>query len=820
MKYYQLLYTNLVVLGRRLRPVTLVLILLSISALVCASGASLVSSILTSYTSSNQNEGKSGIWRIDSRWTSSASGENGIWATSPAPIAKMIRTSYGDRFHVSSFTPVDSQLKIDDLSISFDGVFINEGPTLDVFKWDVLSGVEPDKLLPGQAIITQKAANSLFPQEEVIGKKIQLKVGGVYKNKKTFSIVSVVKDFPGNRLLQPKIVVIQNFPVSDVKAIHSGGLRGLPVEWFRPNTYTYIRRIEPVENTKSEIRELDSLISTIENNTPDLNGWKPEFLYHSLFEARSTLGIYENPLSTLPVTSLYLMGGVVFLLVVCSAISTFFFFAVVGISFKSILSSMNRIGIPEIHYFVLFGLICFFFSLIVCLLGLMFTKAFSYQFISFLNVRSSSVFLSSSGGFNLVIAVFVLLFSIGVIALHSALHSSTRILQRVFSVISLILGLWAVGISVLLYFQQEHINDKALGFNPDNVFVLAINEDNVLAPKLNVLKQKIGLIPGVKSVYAAQNIPGDTDYKYLELRLFDQLGATNRRIQAISAEPGLIKALGVPLVYGDYHAPHDNDNNYTLSQNTKQEILINRSASSLLGGNDAANIVSKRLAMFDSDDVNQSLRVTGVIEDFNFLPPIESIEPLLLYQQPRQYRKLVVFFDAAASGLGSQVLAEWNQIFPTLQPHTYYLKSRYENYGKQHTDVMKISIFGCALSLFGVFISLFGSMRFTTLCRQREISIRRIVGAKVSQLGGLYGNQYIFPVIIGLPCALLATLFAGSFWLRHFAYRVYIFDPKILSSLILAMLTTSLCGVVMSFIMEIPNFNRREYSTLTQRFNK
>lgn len=822
MEYFHTLSINLVVLGRRLRPVSFVLAVLFISSLVCAGSAFLISSILTSYTSSyhERGEGIGSIWRVDTLWTSAISGESGVWATSPAPIAKLIRSGYGDRFHVSSFTSIDSQLKIDNLGIPFDNIFINEGPTLNAFEWDVISGVEPHKLLPGQALITAKSAEILFGQESAIGKKIRLKVGGVYKKEKTFSVASVVKEFLGNTIFQPQIIVVQDFPDADMKTMHSGGLRGLPVEWFKPNAYTYIRRIEPAKDSQAELAELDSLISTIENNTPDLNDWTPEFLYRSPFDAKTTLGIYENPLKTLPVATLYLLGIVALLLVFCCLISTFFFFGIIGLLFKSVLMSMYRIGVPKTQNSVLLGIICLIFSLIVCWLSLMAAEVFGYQILSLLNVRSSTFVLSSLNYSNLIVWLFLLIFLTAMAALYSISRSSTPLLQRVFIVTSLVLGVWASGISALFYLQQEHMNDKDLGFTPENVFILTVKESNILAPKLNLLKQRIGKIEGVKSVYAAQNIPGDTDYKYLELRSFDQIGAISKRIQAISAEPGLMEALGVPLMHGSYRAPHESNNDHTLSGRTKPEILINSTAASLLGFNNIENIVNKRLTMFNSDDVNQTLRVTGVLDDFNFLPPIVPIEPLLTYQQPQEYRKLVVFFEpSTVLGLANKVLDEWSQVFPTIHPNTYYLKSRYDNYGNQYAAVMKISIFGCALSLVGVFISLFGSMRFTTLCRRREVAIRRIVGAKVNQLGGLYVNQYLIPAIIGLPCALLATILAGSAALNPFAYRINVFDPQILSYLVITMLTTGLCGVVMSFLLEIPNFNRREYATLNKQFS-
>ncbi|MFV8906626.1 ABC transporter permease [Serratia fonticola] len=819
MIYLNLLQSIATLIYRRLINVQWLLFVLAVAIIVCIAGAF----NLATYLAYQLDDGcyrkqQCSIWRIETRWISPVSGESGIWATSPAPLAAMIRSGFEGSFLVSSFMPIRSNIQVDETLHTRDAAFSNEGSTLDVFNWDMLAGKEPKFLQPGEALIVQEEAERLFGKgnESVLGKSFKINLG---KKEKTFTVGTVIKSFPGNALFQPKLIVIVDAQKGNLSTIHRDGLRGIPVEWFKPNVYTFIKQAADSQPTNrlfsywafsNQERDISILMGSLVKNVPNLGGWQPEFIARSAIEARLTAGIYDNLFEIVTPSALMLLATVMILLVISSIVVVCFCFAITGTSLDPLFNSLTRIGIPTVYFYRLFiGLTIIFLPLTV-LIGILLGKMASPLISKYFGLMSVDYNIGFEFELYFVFVVSLSLIVASMIGLYGANKVSKQRVQKVLSCLAFASGLFATGVLVVFAMQQQYIDNKPLGFNLNNKYVVDIDDGNILAPRLELIKRELKSIVGVNAVVATKSIPGDNEFEFIEMRQYDRTNLRNHRVQAVAAEVELLSMLGVDLLVGEYVS-----NDTSRTQMTTNNVVINRSAATLLGFDNLAEAFQQPLAIFNSDDINLALRIRAVVEDFHYLPPIEPIAPLLIYQRPELYKKLVIQYDGRyAQGVSGEIDRVMNATLPTIQYNKYLLADYYKSYNKNMRVVSRLVFIGCCIALLGVLAAIYGATRFLTLSRKREIALRRLTGAKVSQLLPFYLKCFSWPLCTGALFAIPSSIVMSSFWLGNFSFRISILDYYVVFSIAASMVAVALSSIAVTFICETPVLTHEELSLL------
>jgi ABC-type antimicrobial peptide transport system permease subunit len=116
-------------------------------------------------------------------------------------------------------------------------------------------------------------------------------------------------------------------------------------------------------------------------------------------------------------------------------------------------------------------------------------------------------------------------------------------------------------------------------------------------------------------------------------------------------------------------------------------------------------------------------------------------------------------------------------------------------YAREQTMAWLMHI-ATGITLFISCIGLFGLTLFTTERRTREIGIRKVLGAKVSDILTLLGKDFVVLVLIALAIAAAAGWWVMHRWLQDFAYRVAIsWDVFLLAGGVLMVVTLLTVGV-------------------------
>src|SRR5258708_26152205 len=210
-----------------------------------------------------------------------------------------------------------------------------------------------------------------------------------------------------------------------------------------------------------------------------------------------------------------------------------------------------------------------------------------------------------------------------------------------------------------------------------------------------------------------------------------------------------------------------------------------------LGFKDPEDIIGKRIRLFDGA---LAAPIVGVVKDFNASSLETKMKPILLCSWKMMYRSFNIKIQPQQA---RQTLATierlWNNTYPDFIYEYQFLDDKIAALYKQESRVSQLFKIFSGIAIFISCLGLYGFVSFMAVQRTKEVGIRKVLGASVSNIIYLFSRE--FTLLIGVAF-LIATPISYYFmhrWLQNFAYRidigVGIFFSTILISESIAWLT-------------------------------
>jgi hypothetical protein len=173
---------------------------------------------------------------------------------------------------------------------------------------------------------------------------------------------------------------------------------------------------------------------------------------------------------------------------------------------------------------------------------------------------------------------------------------------------------------------------------------------------------------------------------------------------------------------------------------------------------------------------NRKGTVIGVLKDFHFNSFHTPIEPLIIrLDEGWSWGTILVRIKAGETG---QALADLEKICKTVNPEfpfSYQFSDlQYASLYKSEQVVSKLSNYFAFLAIFISCLGLFVLAMFTAEQRNKEIGIRKVLGATSKNIVALLSSNFLKPILISLVIAFPVAWLAAQKWLEGFAYRIHI----------------------------------------------
>ncbi len=358
------------------------------------------------------------------------------------------------------------------------------------------------------------------------------------------------------------------------------------------------------------------------------------------------------------------------------------------------------------------------------------------------------------------------------------LRSSLVVFQFFISV-TLITG------TIVVYQQMSYIRNKKLGYNKEQLLVIANSWQ--LGKNERVLRDELLSDSRVANVTISGYRPAGWSDNNNALGYPE--GKDNELTKSLEYEVDerYIPTFGIQLAAG---------RNFSLQFRTDSlAIIMNESAAKAFGFKSGNDALGKRIIRQNSfRGTNIPFTVVGVVKDFHFKSLHEVISPLLMVLHPGS-GLIIKIKSKDVAGLLATIKERWKNFGPE-DPMDYGFLD--EMYNKTYESEQKT---GTILNIFAVLtilvacLGLFGLVTYTAEQRAKEIGIRKVLGASVSQLTGMLSKEFLKLVLIACLVAFPLSYWAMNRWLQDFAYRirinVWIFILAGVAALVIALATVS-----------------------------
>jgi putative ABC transport system permease protein len=307
------------------------------------------------------------------------------------------------------------------------------------------------------------------------------------------------------------------------------------------------------------------------------------------------------------------------------------------------------------------------------------------------------------------------------------------------------------------------MKNKDLGFNKEQVATLDYpSEDTLILKKIPAIKNDFLSSPMISKFATADQV----------------VGAASRRGFFVKGKTGINQTV-LNLSYGDYDYLDLMGIKFVEGRNFSKDFktdnmnfILNEAAVKFLK-------LSTPIGTELSLDLNNNYgRVIGVIKDFNYKSPHALIDPLaiaLVSSGSGPGTKILVKLQTKSIPASIEFIEQkWKQYFPQYPVRYAFLD---ELFNKQyHKDETMLKIFGCfsGLTIFISCLGLFGLASYTTEQRRKEIGIRKVLGASVTNITYLVSKDFVLLVLVGIAIASPLAYYAVNKWLENYAYRISI----------------------------------------------
>jgi putative ABC transport system permease protein len=338
--------------------------------------------------------------------------------------------------------------------------------------------------------------------------------------------------------------------------------------------------------------------------------------------------------------------------------------------------------------------------------------------------------------------------------------------------------------SVLVIQQVNYIRDKELGFEKEKVLIID-NVDDLTDNNVRNLREAIAQVPQVENVGASNGI----------------LGGQNSVTGAVAKGSTKRALINFSMVDYDYLSvmnlqfKHGRNFSREFPSDTLDRVVLNETALREL------SIKGDPIGTFITDDPNaEKIRyytIIGVVKDFHFANLRNEIKPYMFLLNERGVDNLAVKLSSSDfSGTIDALKKVWNSIEPN-RPFAYLFMD--ETFDKLYQGDENFKAVISVLTMVAIYIAcsgLFAISAFFIKRRTKEIGIRKVMGASVTQITWLVSAEFVFIVLLANLIAWPLAWYGMDAWLNGFAYRIPIGTG---SFLIAAALAVLMAAITISF---------------------
>ena len=668
----------------------------------------------------------------------------------------------------------------------------------DMFGLKIIKG-DKNTLLngPDKIILSETLAKKYFGNDEAVGKQITVREGGY---KYSYLITGVFKDYPINSHISFDYLVSYPTFVNMIKRVAPKALDPeTTLGWY--DYYVYLQ-LHPGTDLKKFDAQLVSFSDKYLNNEYSKSHNNREDLYamplkdiHLYSHYNEEAGINGDAKS---VSFLFLIS---FLIIIIAWINY------TNLATARSLERAKEVGIRKVvgavrkNLMLQFLIESFLLNLAAVIVAVvivfLFTPSFNHligstseknfylpfpYLIGFISLFITGAFVSG------IYPAFVLSGFHPIAVLKGSFkNSNTGMFVRK----GLIIGQFATSViliagTIIIYQQVNFMRNQKLGADISRTLILngpSEKQDSTYINSYRAFKNEILRISGVKSIAASSGVMGKEIYMTNSAFLVNSKDKSPVTVYTLYVDADFLSSYEMHFEAGRNFISNDPAD--------KKTVVLSEEAVKLLGIDDPAKALSQ--VIYNYDD---SLKIIGVVSNYHQLGLSRSMLPVIFVERPEINNYYSVKFQTAnIHQTVPSIQKIWKEYFFE-NPFSYYFLD--DAYNAQYKADGKFGeVFGL-FSFLAIIIACFGLLSlsaYNVLQRTKEIGIRKVLGAPVSNIIYLLAKDFIGLVSIAIFIAVPVTWLVMNKWLHDYPYRIsiswWVFFAAGITAIIIALITIS-----------------------------
>lgn len=364
--------------------------------------------------------------------------------------------------------------------------------------------------------------------------------------------------------------------------------------------------------------------------------------------------------------------------------------------------------------------------------------------------------------------------------LRATRGSAVTIIRKSLVVAQFVISIGFIICTIIIYGQLQHIQKRQLGYSKDNVIYAALRgnmNDHFPAIRNDLLAT--GMVENAAESNSRVLSLGSSsgDFRWNGKDPGKELLVTTEWVS-----PEYISTMKMQMKEGrDFYADATADTSNVIINETFARII------------NKPNIVGELLYRDDGS----KLTIVGVVKDFIYNDMYRSPEPLVLHCQPSSVNTMLIRLKdnkdlSKATAAVESVIKKHAPGYPF---EYRFMDEEFNNLFKSETLIGKLARLFAILTIIISCLGLFGLAAYTAERRTREIGIRKVLGASLSNMVMLLSKDFLFMVALASLLAFPLSWYFMHSWLEGYAYRIsiewWVFIVAGLLALTIALLTVS-----------------------------
>lgn len=730
-----------------------------------------------SYDSFHANEKNIGIIMKRTLFNNEKGTQQGIML----PLYTELKTNYSDVKHITRLDWGDNHsLVAGEKKLSNRGYFADPD-FLKMFSFPLVKG-NIDNVLkdPHSIVLSQSLAKSLFNDTDPIGKVIKI------DNQYDVKVTGVIKDIPENSTLQFDYLMPY-----ELNILTNDFVKNAQTQWQNNFLQNFVELNDGV-SMESFSKKIATIVRQKANDKKEgtlfLHPMKKWHLYADFKDWVNTGGVIDY-------VRLFIIIGALVLIIACinfmnlSTARSEKRAREVGIR-KAIGSQRKQLIFQFLSESVLTAIFAFVLSLLIVKLSL--------PLLSDIGFRNVALDLSNFGLLGIFLAGSVIT---GIIAgSYPALYLSgftpVKVLKGTFKpgrsanlprkilVVTQFSFSIALIIGTIIVFQQvQHAKSRPLGYDPNNILSFGLSSD--LIKNYDVLKQGLLATGYVEAVTRSSSPMTGVYNQWDDFSWQGKDPNSHPLFSAIMVDYDYEKVSAIKLKDGRFFSKQ-----FSTDSNT---VVLNEAAVKLMGLKDP---VGKTIKFGD-----QNVNIIGVVQNVIMQNPFQSVMPAIMILRPYFMYQGLLRFKAGvdirkALAAIKPIMEKYNPAFPF---NYRFTDEEFNEKFQAENQVAQLSGIFATLAIFISCLGLFGLASYMAERRTKEIGVRKVLGASVSQLWLLLSKEFALLVLISCVIASPLAFYFLQNWLQKYEYHIsispFVFICAAVAAIVITLITVSFQAV-------------------------